>query len=668
MEDETQQKPLYQYNVLPNIESIRVLVLYPADEKASGLEFDFHVGDRAHFLQSASDSWEAVSYCWGQNPVFSRFILCRKSDTALKITPNVDSLLRHLRKSHKSRRLWIDALCINQTDEMEKAEQVRRMRDTYSEARKVQVWLGDPDRDLPVFSVLRNIAAKRSAPETLDKALLYQCVVDLIQNPWFTRRWILQESAASLDTVFRLGRDKLNRNLLVVALDAVFSPEDTKSELGDAAANALTILKLDRQEPQPILNLLEKFRTSGCSDERDRLFALFPLAKEKHLGASVDYSLPWWQVYTHFARFQVEASVERRTTQLLNQTLIWGSLANLNATWPSWVPNWRNQPREENIYHDVAYICPGQTKVYDTALAISGTIVHMVTFVFARCPNDLSTPHQIREYVINQLDIYMASILRGAPWQGPILSSTELRNIRRFFIETLLCIIKALNPAFVLRHCMPKYNNHTSFHPDERDHIGNLLYPLCPDPNAKFTLTCIENKLHHDKQKIPKMSLCQVCQDMVSAGLFVSVGNVMRDRTIFVSTNYSAKEEKGFCPYVTRFWTSPAKVSIEDGVLTTIFVPTVTTFSGGIELDLYLTAGFLLKTIGSGFHGDNSTETSLDEPKNNSSQISSDSLRNLSSDVGQKDRVFRISEPCHCRYGSSEGPVGYPDRLDIVVI
>jgi hypothetical protein len=78
-----------------------------------------------------------------------------------------------------------------------------------------------------------------------------------------------------------------------VALDAAFSSvPDMRSELGDAAANALTILKLDRLELEPILDLLEKFRMSECSNERDRLFALFSLAKEKDLGTSVDYSLP----------------------------------------------------------------------------------------------------------------------------------------------------------------------------------------------------------------------------------------------------------------------------------------------------------------------------------------------------------------------------------------
>ncbi|PMD45794.1 hypothetical protein L207DRAFT_419184 [Hyaloscypha variabilis F] len=194
MQDETQQKPPYQYTVLPSVESIRVLVLYPADERASRLDFDFHVGDRAHFLQSASDSWEAVSYCWEENPVFSHFILCRKSDTVLNITPYVDSLLRHLRKPHKSRCLWIDALCINQKDDVEKSEQVRRMRDTYSGLERCKFGLGTR------IGICRS---SQSSEVLLPSALLRQCVLDLIQNPWFTRRWILQESAASLDTVVR---------------------------------------------------------------------------------------------------------------------------------------------------------------------------------------------------------------------------------------------------------------------------------------------------------------------------------------------------------------------------------------------------------------------------------------------------------------------------------
>ena len=60
---------------------------------------------------------------------------------SIAVTARVDSILRHMRRPHKEKRLWIDAICINQTDPVEKAIQVRHMGDIYRAARKVRVWL-----------------------------------------------------------------------------------------------------------------------------------------------------------------------------------------------------------------------------------------------------------------------------------------------------------------------------------------------------------------------------------------------------------------------------------------------------------------------------------------------------------------------------------------------
>ncbi|KAM7184289.1 hypothetical protein V8F33_013056 [Rhypophila sp. PSN 637] len=40
--------------------------------------------------------------------------------TAMGVTTNMESALRYLRDPKQPRTLWIDALCINQTDEVEK--------------------------------------------------------------------------------------------------------------------------------------------------------------------------------------------------------------------------------------------------------------------------------------------------------------------------------------------------------------------------------------------------------------------------------------------------------------------------------------------------------------------------------------------------------------------
>lgn len=41
--------------------------------------------------------------------------------------------------------IWVDAICINQKDDIEKLHQIDLMRDVYSSAREVIMWLGEPD-------------------------------------------------------------------------------------------------------------------------------------------------------------------------------------------------------------------------------------------------------------------------------------------------------------------------------------------------------------------------------------------------------------------------------------------------------------------------------------------------------------------------------------------
>jgi hypothetical protein len=44
-------------------------------------------------------------------------------------------------------RLWIDAICINQADLDERKQQVQLMRDVYSGASRVVVWLREKVKD-----------------------------------------------------------------------------------------------------------------------------------------------------------------------------------------------------------------------------------------------------------------------------------------------------------------------------------------------------------------------------------------------------------------------------------------------------------------------------------------------------------------------------------------
>lgn len=50
-------------------------------------------------------------------------------------------------RSSEPRVLWVDAICINQSNPDEKNHQVRQMYRIYSSASRVLIWLGNADRD-----------------------------------------------------------------------------------------------------------------------------------------------------------------------------------------------------------------------------------------------------------------------------------------------------------------------------------------------------------------------------------------------------------------------------------------------------------------------------------------------------------------------------------------
>jgi hypothetical protein len=71
------------------------------------------------------------------------------------VTANCEAALRKLRNRDSERILWIDAICINQDKTLERNHQVTLMRDIYSKASRVVVWLGkasvnvDPETSRP---------------------------------------------------------------------------------------------------------------------------------------------------------------------------------------------------------------------------------------------------------------------------------------------------------------------------------------------------------------------------------------------------------------------------------------------------------------------------------------------------------------------------------------
>jgi hypothetical protein len=83
--------------------------------------------------------YKALSYVWVDT---AKKIPIKLDGRGFHVTSNLESALRYLRYPQVARRLWVDAICINQADVVERSVQVVRMRTIYRLAQAVLIWLG----------------------------------------------------------------------------------------------------------------------------------------------------------------------------------------------------------------------------------------------------------------------------------------------------------------------------------------------------------------------------------------------------------------------------------------------------------------------------------------------------------------------------------------------
>jgi hypothetical protein len=102
------------------------------------------VGHLQTVEMSLAPSFYALSYVCGSDACSEEITI---SNRAVLVKPNLFAALKELWSNFQSGHIaklaiWIDAICINQGNEEEKAEQVRKMHGVFTGAVEVLVWLG----------------------------------------------------------------------------------------------------------------------------------------------------------------------------------------------------------------------------------------------------------------------------------------------------------------------------------------------------------------------------------------------------------------------------------------------------------------------------------------------------------------------------------------------
>jgi hypothetical protein len=350
----------YRYTALSG-DQVRVLAIFPG--RPSDL-----VRCRLDVVSLKEQPvYQAVSYVWGRGESTHWVVVEQNGEeTVLDITTNAHALLAKLRSPWEERVIWIDGLCINQKDNIEKTAQVKMMENVYRGAWRVTAYLGASPAAPLVQALLAKIRFLRqgcgmSFPQMRDKLLAeydkstWEAVCVFLRNEWFNRVWIVQEAALAAQLHLLYGDvcmdwEILNQSIEFLVQDATkalfrFEEEDSSSAIPGSGSDiyrgldgicAMLELRGDFEAPDKMtLGLaLESSLSFNATDPRDKVFGLLSLTNDSKVTA--DYDLDCHDVYRNTMRHIL---VTDGNIEALN--FAGYGRREPNPDLPSWVSDWK---------------------------------------------------------------------------------------------------------------------------------------------------------------------------------------------------------------------------------------------------------------------------------------------------------------------------------------
>ncbi|KAH0543391.1 hypothetical protein FGG08_002249 [Glutinoglossum americanum] len=201
----------YPYGDLAAPHSVRLLNLRPGGETASEIVCELIEEN----LDTTKVEYEALSWSWGTDPWDETIRIHHKGvDYFVKAPLSLVSALRALRSRSAIRTLWIDAICINQQHSDEKNKQVPMMNKIYESATSVCIWLGEGDDDskMALNFIKHEVLKLQGFDELCDNEAAspkWRAMLNLMERPWFSRRWVVQEIALANDAMIYCGKETI---------------------------------------------------------------------------------------------------------------------------------------------------------------------------------------------------------------------------------------------------------------------------------------------------------------------------------------------------------------------------------------------------------------------------------------------------------------------------
>lgn len=376
----------YDYRKLRKDE-VRLIKLYPSPDPNSDLVCSLLHSD----LEQPQSPYEAISYAWGTKEDPKKLYIIPEKEALydlrrkmaptryddseyIAITANLHSALRRFRRPNAIRLLWADAVCLNQENAEEKSHQIPNIREIYTKASNVLVWLGGAGTEAGTcMDFLDQLSKKiirqkveflspqdlaKMVDESLDETFHHRRFDALerffhpINRPWFLRRWVIQEVGAVRDALVYCGpHEPIRWSKFAFAIEML--NQHPTQIYQPTLSTVSTIYHLVDMNTIPILDLLTEFHESDCSEAKDRIIAIAGLSNLPKLDQSffrqfVKDQKEVTEMSTYEFYFHISKVILERFNDHLELLHCGAAFQPPNSDARkdrlSWVPEWRVSP------------------------------------------------------------------------------------------------------------------------------------------------------------------------------------------------------------------------------------------------------------------------------------------------------------------------------------
>jgi hypothetical protein len=315
-------------------------------------------------------AFEALSYCWGSS-TSEKAIKC--NNKTILIGETLFQSLQQLRHPDgPPRKIWADAICINQADNKEKQSQVKIMDAIYRACEQVLIWLGPSDENSKIamdyIHKFHTALNSPSIPSLEDFMVSWEwsegevvAYGEFIQRPWFQRIWIVQEVSLGRKVKMICGNQEVEIMAFFGANGCWASLLHHSPLITTNARRAVPFITglsenwiAHKWRPEglyqntkrlTLLDNLERHRLWKATKQRDKVFALIGISSDCQPGpvvVNIDYESSIASVYKQTAVAILPHSNGLRLLNLASTRSFPAFNTSENTDIPSWVPDWRD--------------------------------------------------------------------------------------------------------------------------------------------------------------------------------------------------------------------------------------------------------------------------------------------------------------------------------------